>query len=83
MTDKVSNCCGASILGQDQNGHGKCSMCKENCVPSEEFDSSWVDPNFMNWLDPQGELQVKWNKMMNTADRIITRGKQIKEMENK
>jgi hypothetical protein len=82
MTD-VSNCCGADILNPDSQGHGKCRSCKENCVPSKDFDDSWVDPNFMNWIDPSGDLQGKWDNMMKSADRIITRGKQIKEMETK
>ncbi|MFK8006317.1 MAG: hypothetical protein AB8H03_08105 [Saprospiraceae bacterium] len=28
-----SNCCGAKIIMQDSNGHGKCNECFENCTP--------------------------------------------------
>ena len=31
-----SNCCGAEIVMADKDGHGKCSNCKENCVPDDE-----------------------------------------------
>lgn len=30
----LSNCCGEPILDPDPHGHGKCSECYENCVPS-------------------------------------------------
>lgn len=30
--EKTSNCCDATVLMADKNGHGKCSECKENCV---------------------------------------------------
>ena len=26
-----SNCCGANIIGMDNDGIGRCSDCKENC----------------------------------------------------
>lgn len=29
----ISNCCYEDILFEDKDGHGKCSSCKENCVP--------------------------------------------------
>jgi len=31
-----SNCCAASIIQADAQGHGKCSECGDNCVPAEE-----------------------------------------------
>jgi len=65
----ISNCCGASLLKNSDI----CADCKEHCEPTPDF----------TWLDPSGELQDKFDSMMSTADRIITRGKQIKEMETK
>jgi len=32
----TSNCCSASIISPDSQGHGRCSECLENCVPDEE-----------------------------------------------
>ena len=34
-TNFLSNCCNAFIVQADQQGHGKCSDCGENCVPEE------------------------------------------------
>ena len=31
--DILSNCCYAFIVQADQQGHGKCSECGDNCVP--------------------------------------------------
>lgn len=36
MKKVISNCCFENIDFQDSNGHGKCSSCKENCVPFKE-----------------------------------------------
>lgn len=73
----VSNCCGAGIINEHR-GEGICQMCHEHCAVDKEDDSSWLV-----WFDSSGELQDKFNSMMSTADRIITRGKQIKELETK
>ena len=31
----LSNCCYEEIVMADQDGHGKCSDCGENCTPAE------------------------------------------------
>lgn len=47
----------------------------------EHYEECKNESFFMNWLDPSGELQGKFDNMMKSADRIIARGKQIKEMD--
>lgn len=36
--EPLSNCCCAPMIQPDENGHGKCSRCKENAVPDDEAD---------------------------------------------
>lgn len=67
MSDKVSNCCGSYILNE-HSGEGVCSMCKEHCAADKQDDSTWQD---------------QFSDLVKTADRIIARGKQIKETEIK
>jgi len=40
MQDKVSNCCGAAIINEN-NGEGICADCREHCVADKTSDSSW------------------------------------------
>ena len=33
----LSNCCNEKIISPDSKGHGRCSGCKENCVPLKDI----------------------------------------------
>lgn len=79
MTDKVSNCCGGNILNPDSNYHGKCSVCKENCVASEEFDSSWVDPTTEVGRDLQSTLDNLMGSPLEQIDSLIKQANKLKE----
>lgn len=75
----VSNCCGADILNPDSQGHGKCSSCKENCVPDKESDDSWVDRRTEVGRDLQSTLDNLMGSPLEQIDSLIKQANKLKE----
>lgn len=57
----TSNCCDAPITMADANGHGKCSDCKDNCVPMKviEPDALQIAEVFLSMLNLQRSRKSK------------------------
>lgn len=69
----LSNCCEAKIEMHDDNGHGKCSNCHENCTPLASGEEEQIETGEPVLGDDGNSYCSNTGRLLETEDARIYR----------